>query len=106
MARATGFEPAISSVTGKRFEPLSYARIFSILLCRREESNFRPQPYEDFALTTELRRHGSYNNLQCIRFLLVAGAGIAPASQGYGPRMVLLHYPAYHPLYGFHLTIS
>ena len=26
MARATGFEPAISSVTGKRFEPLSYAR--------------------------------------------------------------------------------
>jgi hypothetical protein len=26
MARATGFEPAISSVTGKRFKPLSYAR--------------------------------------------------------------------------------
>ena len=26
--------------------------------------------------------------------ILVAGAGIAPASQGYGPRMVLLHYPA------------
>ena len=26
--RSTGFGPAISSVTGKRFEPLSYARLF------------------------------------------------------------------------------
>lgn len=34
-----------------------------------------------------------------ISLSLVAGAGIAPASQGYGPRMVLLHYPAYHPFF-------
>lgn len=27
-------------------------------------------------------------------YQLVAGPGFAPGSQGYGPRMVLLHYPA------------
>ena len=51
MARAMGFEPTISGVTGQRFKPLSYARI-----CRRLDSNQRPWPYEDPALTTELRR--------------------------------------------------
>ena len=87
LARATGFEPAISSVTGKRFEPLSYARNDFTTLWLRQDSNRRPRPYEGLALTTELRS-------QC--HIFVAGAGIAPASQGYGPRMVLLHYPAYH----------
>ena len=33
-------------------------------MCRREESNFRPQPYEDFALTAELRRHGNHPDPQ------------------------------------------
>lgn len=28
MARAKGFEPSISAVTGRRFNPLSYTRIF------------------------------------------------------------------------------
>ena len=51
MARAMGFEPTISSVTGRRFKPLSYAR----LLWLREGSNLRTWPYEDPALATELR---------------------------------------------------
>ena len=77
-AGATGLEPATFSVTGKRSNQLIYVPV-----CRWLELNQRPQPYEDFALTTELHRQK-----------LVAGPGVAPRSRGYGPREILLLYPA------------
>ena len=64
-------------------KPRERLRRFQDFMCRRQDLNLRPWPYEDPALTTELRRH-----------FYVAGAGIAPASRGYGPRKILLLHPA------------
>ena len=48
-----GFEPTIFSVTGRRelqASPRAHIK------CRRQDLNLRPRPYEELALTTELRR--------------------------------------------------
>ena len=50
LADRTGFEPATSSVTGKRSNQLSY-RSNIIFLYQGRDSNSRPQPYEGYALT-------------------------------------------------------
>ena len=85
-ADQTGFEPVISSVTGRRVNRATLLVQKSAILCRRLDSNQRPRPYEDLALPL------SYAGR--ILTIYVAGPGIAPGPPAYETGEILLLYPA------------
>ena len=57
MAEPTGFEPAVSCVTGRHVRPLHHSSRITLKWCRREDLNPQPTDYKSVALPVELQRH-------------------------------------------------
>jgi hypothetical protein len=56
MAEPTGFEPAVSCVTGRHVRPLHHGSAMRLTWCRREDLNPQPTDYKSVALPVELQR--------------------------------------------------
>jgi hypothetical protein len=82
MAELTGFEPAVSCVTGRHVGPLHHSSmlIYVKQWCRREDLNPQPTDYKSVALPVELQRHITLSTSASVHAnaIMVGADGIEP----------------------------